>query len=171
MLLSSWIISDKISLLIWNCLSSIWVYSCSCWQTETQLIYWMIMLLNQVWSSIKKVYHALKALLTWVWNWATVMSSLIKTKDVLRVYQDWLELINDLVEIWSRSDSDLTQIWLNTLFLSQHFFSFSTLFSFINILFIYIIFFSCHKHISFKFNTIFEHYINRSFYINLLLYF
>ena len=41
-----------------------------------------------------------------------------KSKILLRVYQDWLKLINDLVEIWSRSDSDLTQIWLNILFLS-----------------------------------------------------
>ena len=39
---------------------------------------------------------------------------------LLRAYQDWLKLVNDLVEIWSRSDSGLTQIWLNTLFLSQH---------------------------------------------------
>ena len=39
---------------------------------------------------------------------------------LLWAYQDWLELVNDLVEIWSRSDSGLTQIWLNTLFLSQH---------------------------------------------------
>ncbi len=51
-------------------------------------------------------------------------------KKMLRVYQDWLELVNDLVEIWSRSDSDLTQIWLNTLFFSQHSFSFSTFFFF-----------------------------------------
>ncbi len=94
MLLSSWIISDKILLLIWNCLSSIWVCSCSCWQTETQLIYWVMMLLNQVWSSIRKVYHASRALLTWVWNWATVMSSLIKTRDVddkvLLIFSNWL---------------------------------------------------------------------------------
>ncbi len=94
MLLSSWIISDKILLLIWNCLSSIWVCSCSCWQTETQLIYWVMMLLNQVWSSIRKVYHASRALLTWVWNWVTVMSSLIKTRDVddrvLLIFSNWL---------------------------------------------------------------------------------
>ncbi len=45
---------------------------------------------------------------------------------LLRAYQDWLELVNDLVEIWSRSDSDLTQIWLNTFFLSQHSFLSST---------------------------------------------
>ncbi len=94
MLLSSWIISDKILLLIWNCLSSIWVCSYSCWQTETQLIYWVMMLLNQVWSSIRKVYHASRALLTWVWNWATVMSLLIKTRDVddrvLLIFSNWL---------------------------------------------------------------------------------
>ncbi len=46
--------------------------------------------------------------------------------NVLRAYQDWLELVNDLVEIWFRSDSDLTQIWLNTLLLSQHSFLSST---------------------------------------------
>ncbi len=39
---------------------------------------------------------------------------------LLRAYQDWLELVNDLVEIWPKSGSGLTQIWLNTLFLSQH---------------------------------------------------
>ncbi len=93
-----------------------------------------------------------------------------KEKIMLRAYQDWLKLVNDLVKIWSRSDSDLTQIWLNTLFLSQHSFSFLTLFSFINILFIYIIFFSCYKHISFKFSAVSEHYINKSSCINLLLY-
>ncbi len=65
-----------------------------------------------------------------------------------------------LVKIWLRFDSDMT----------QHSFSFSTLFSFTNILFIYIIFFSCHKHISFESSTVSEHYINRSFCINLLLY-
>ncbi len=43
-----------------------------------------------------------------------------KKEVMLRVYQDWLKLVNDLVEIWSRSDSDLTQIWFNTFFLSQH---------------------------------------------------
>ncbi len=53
-----------------------------------------------------------------------------KRKVMLQVYQDWLKLVNDLVEIWSRSDSDLTQIWLNILFLSQHSFSFSTSCSF-----------------------------------------
>ncbi len=47
-------------------------------------------------------------------------------KNVLRVYQDWLKLVNDLVKIWSRFDSNLTQIWLNNLFLSQHFFLSST---------------------------------------------
>ncbi len=31
-----------------------------------------------------------------------------KGKVMLRAYQDWLELVNDLVEIWFRSDSDLT---------------------------------------------------------------
>ncbi len=41
-----------------------------------------------------------------------------KKEIMLRAYQDWLKLINNLVEIWSRSDSDLTQIWLNTFFLS-----------------------------------------------------
>ncbi len=35
---------------------------------------------------------------------------IFKSQELLRVYQDWLELVNDLVEIWSRSDSDLTQI-------------------------------------------------------------
>ncbi len=102
-----------------------------------------------------------------------------KKRIMLRAYQDWLKLVNDLVKIWFRFDSDMTQhsfsfstlfFFLNTLFLSQHSFSFSTLFSFINILFIYIIFFSCYKHISFKLSTVFEHYINRSFCINLLLY-
>ena len=39
---------------------------------------------------------------------------------LLRAYQDWLKLVNDLVKIWSRSDSVLTQIWLNTLFCHQH---------------------------------------------------
>ncbi len=93
-----------------------------------------------------------------------------KRKIMLQVYQDWLELVNDLVEIWSKSDSDLTQIWLNILFLFQYSFSFSTFFFFLNILFIYIIFFSCYKHISFKSSAVSEHYINRSFCINLLLY-
>ena len=45
---------------------------------------------------------------------------------LLRAYQDWLELVDDLVEIWSRSGSGLTQIWLNTLFLPQHSFLSST---------------------------------------------
>ncbi len=72
---------------------------------------------------------------------------------------------------WSFNQfSGLTQIWLNTFFLSQHSFSSSTLFSFINILFIYITFFLCHKHISFESSAVSEHYINRSFCINLLLY-
>ncbi len=53
-----------------------------------------------------------------------------KKKVMLWVYQDWLKLVNDLVEIWPRSDSDLTQIWLNTLFLSQHSFLLSTSCSF-----------------------------------------
>ncbi len=99
-----------------------------------------------------------------------------KKEIMLRVYQGWssnqftvnaseftaywLELVNDLVEIWLRFDSDMT----------QHSFSFSTFFSFINILFIYITFFSCHKHISFESSAVSEHYINRSFCITLLLY-
>ncbi len=47
-------------------------------------------------------------------------------KTLLRVYQDWMRLVNDLVEIWPKFDSDLTQIWfnlfffLNTLFFYQH---------------------------------------------------
>ncbi len=49
-----------------------------------------------------------------------------KRKVMLRAYQDWLKLVNNLVEIWSRSDSDLTQIWLNILFLFQHSFLSST---------------------------------------------
>ena len=53
-----------------------------------------------------------------------------KEKVMLRAYQDWLELVNDLVEIWSRSDSGLTQIWLNILFLFQHSFLSSTSCSF-----------------------------------------
>ncbi len=94
----------------------------------------------------------------------------LKKEIMLRAYQDWLELVNDLAEIWPRSGPDLAQIWLNTLFLPQHSFSFSTLFSFTNILFIYIIFFSCYKHISFESSAVSEHYINRSSCINLLLY-
>ncbi len=105
-------------------------------------------------------------------KWAKKLHSckheFLKRRITLWAYQDWLELVNDLVEIWFKSDSDLTQIWLNTFFLSQHSFSFSTFFSFINI---YIIFFSCYKHISFEFSTVFEHYINKNFCINLLLYF
>ena len=64
---------------------------------------------------------------------------------------------------WSSNQfaSGLTQIWLRYD---------STFFSFINILFIYITFFSCHKHISFRPSAVSEHYINRSFCINLLLY-
>ncbi len=31
-----------------------------------------------------------------------------KKEVMLWAYQDWLELVNDLVEIWSRFDSDLT---------------------------------------------------------------
>ncbi len=39
---------------------------------------------------------------------------------VLRAYQGWLELVNDLAEIWPRSGPGLAQIWPNTLFLPQH---------------------------------------------------
>jgi len=53
-----------------------------------------------------------------------------KRRVMLWMYQDWLKLVNDLVEIWSRSDSDLTQIWFNTFFLSQHSFLSSTSCSF-----------------------------------------
>ena len=70
------------------------------------------------------------------------------------------EALINLHQVWLRYDSNMT----------QHSFSFSTLFSFINILFIYITFFSCHKHISFRPSAVSEHYINRSFCINLLLY-
>ncbi len=49
-----------------------------------------------------------------------------KKKVMLWVYQDWLELVNNLVKIWSKSDSDLTQIWLNIFLLSQHSFLSST---------------------------------------------
>ncbi len=63
-------------------------------------------------------------------KWAKKLNSckyeFLKRRIMLRAYQDWLELVNDLVEIWSRSDSDLTQIWLNILFLSQHSFLSST---------------------------------------------
>ncbi len=70
------------------------------------------------------------------------------------------EVLINLHQVWLKYNSDMT----------QHSFSFSTLFSFINILFIYITFFSCHKHISFRPSAVSEHYINRSFCTNLLLY-
>ena len=80
----------------------------------------------------------------------------------IKTEQGWSsnQFASGLTQIWLRYDSDMT----------QHSFSFSTLFSFINILFIYITFFSCHKHISFRPSAVSEHYINRSFCINLLLY-
>ena len=58
-----------------------------------------------------------------------------KKRIMLRAYQDWLKLVNDLVKIWFRFDSDMTQhsfsfstlfFFLNTLFLSQHSFLSST---------------------------------------------
>ena len=119
-------------------------------------------------DAVSSSVHSVNQTRLWKLWWSAVVTA---TEIVLQVYQDWLELVNDLVKIWSRSDSDLTQIWLNTLFLFQHSFSFSTFFSFINILFIYIIFFSCYKHIFFKSSTVSEYYINKSFCINLLLYF
>ncbi len=79
----------------------------------------------------------------------TSVSRLNKTEALINSHQVWL-----------RYDSDM----------AQHSFSSPTFFSFTNILFIYITFFSCHKHISFRPNAVSEHYINRSFCINLLLY-
>ncbi len=61
-----------------------------------------------------------------VYSNRATMNLFSNCQKMLWVYQDWLELVNDLVEIWSKSDSDLTQIWLNILFLSQHSFLSST---------------------------------------------
>ncbi len=54
-----------------------------------------------------------------------------KKKVMLRAYQDWTRLnkteaLINLHQVWLRYDSDMTQIWLNTLFLSQHSFLSST---------------------------------------------
>ncbi len=79
----------------------------------------------------------------------TSVSRLNKTEALINSHQ-----------VWPRYDSDMT----------QHSFSSPTSFSFTNTLFIYITFFPCHKHISFRPSAASEHYINRSFCINLLLY-
>ncbi len=84
-----------------------------------------------------------------------ILDSSIFTDEKNSTWKNWF------LDIWKKLAMNIV---------AQHLFSFSTLFSFINILFIYIIFFSCYKHISFKSSTISEHYINRSFCINLLLY-
>ncbi len=63
-------------------------------------------------------------------------------------------------QVWPRYDSDM----------AQHPFPSPTLFSFTNTLFTYITFFPCHKHIPFRPSAASEHYINRSFCTNLLLY-
>ncbi len=60
----------------------------------------------------------------------SIEHEITQARILLQAYQDWLELVNDLVKIWSRSDSNLTQIWFNTLFLSQHSFLSSTSYSF-----------------------------------------
>ncbi len=100
-------------------------------------------------------------------RWTVVTQSVDHVKsdqcyERIKTEQDWSsnQFASGLTQIWLRYDSDMT----------QHSFSFSTFFSFINILFIYITFFSCHKHISFRPSAVSEHYINRSFCINLLLY-
>ncbi len=70
------------------------------------------------------------------------------------------QFASGLAQIWLRYDSDM----------AQHPFPSPTPFSFTNTLFTYITFFPCHKHIPFRPSTVSEHYINRSFCINLLLY-
>ncbi len=51
--------------------------------------------------------------------WFLQKRKTILFKEVLRAYQDWLKLVNDLVEIWSRYDSTLFS-FINTLFFHQH---------------------------------------------------
>ncbi len=49
----------------------------------------------------------------WVRELHSCKHEFSKRKIILQVYQDWLELVNNLVEIWLRSDSNLTHIWSN----------------------------------------------------------
>ncbi len=101
---------------------------------------------------------------SFLFTWKKQLSSQFACKcyERIKTEQGWSsnQFASGLTQIWLRYDSDMT----------QHSFSFPTLFSFTNILFIYITFFSCHKHIPFRPSAVSEHYINRSFCINLLLY-
>ncbi len=69
----------------------------------------------------------------------------------------WLKLINNLVKIWFKSDSGLTQIWLNLFFLSQHLLHLHHILSVL-------------QHVFFESSAVFKHYINKSSCITLFLY-
>ncbi len=70
------------------------------------------------------------------------------------------QFASGLAQIWFRYGPDM----------AQHPFPSPTPFSFTNTLFTYITSFPCHKHIPFRPSAASEHYINRSFCTNLLLY-
>ncbi len=95
-----------------QCLENNWIYQDLIWAMKVK----RFNVLSDRSSSTNSFFAHIH-LCTLIWKDRIV--ALIWTSQMLRAYQGWLELVNDLAEIWPRYDSTLFY-FLNILFLHQH---------------------------------------------------